>query len=128
MINAEGTHANPGLITQRAHQIVGNAISEALESPQEASADDPGLRRYTGLYTTVAWGQAAVVIWGDQLAHVYLPTADPIGGLSMLEKTGEHRFHRVRDDGELGEEWVFELENDTVLRMWRNSQYSTKVR
>ena len=38
------------------------------------------------------------------------------------------RYGRVRDDGELGEEWVFELENDTVVRMWRNSQYYTKVR
>ena len=126
MINAEG--ANPNLITRRAHQIVGNAISEAVESPEEASAADPGLRRYTGLYTTVAWGEAAVVIWGDQLAHVYLPTEDPMAGLTKLEKTGEHRFRRVRDDGELGEEWVFELENDTVVRMWRNSQFSTKVR
>ncbi len=69
-----------------------------------------------------------MVIWGDQLATVSLPTADPMASLTKLEKTAEHRFRRVRDDGELGEEWVFELENDTVVRMWRNSQYSTKVR
>jgi CubicO group peptidase (beta-lactamase class C family) len=128
MINAEGARASPGIITRRAHQIVGNAISEAVESPEKASAPDPGLRRYTGLYTTVAWGEVAVVIWGDQLATVWLPTEDPMGGLTRLEKTGEHRFRRVRDDGELGEEWVFELENDTVVRWWQNGQYYTKVR
>lgn len=128
MINAEGARASPGVITRAAHKIVGDAISEAIESPEEASAADPALRRYTGLYTTVAWGEAAVVIWDGQLAHLYLPTEDPMAGLTKLKKTGEHRFRRVRDDGELGEEWVFELENDTVVRMWRNSQYSTKVR
>jgi CubicO group peptidase (beta-lactamase class C family) len=128
MINAEGARASPGLITRRAHEVVGNAISEAVTSPEDASASDPGLRKYTGLYSTVAWGEIAVVIWGDQLATVWLPTEDPLGGLTKLEKTGEHRFRRVRDDGELGEEFEFELENDTVVRMWQNSQYSTKVR
>jgi len=128
MINAEGAAASPGVITRAAHKIVGNAISEAVESPEKARAADPGLRRYTGLYTTVAWGEVAVVIWGDGLATVSLPTRDPLGGLSKLQKTGEHRFRRVRDDGELGEEFTFELENDTVVRMWQNSQYSTKVR
>ncbi len=127
MINAEGARASPGVITRAAHKIVGGAISEALESPEEASAADPGLRRYTGLYTTVAWGEAAVVIWGDQLATLWLPTQDPMAGLTKLEKTGEHRFRRVRDDGELGEEVFFELENDTVVRLWQNSQYWTKV-
>jgi CubicO group peptidase (beta-lactamase class C family) len=128
MINAEGARASPGVITRAAHKIVGKAISEAVESPEKASAPDPGLRRYTGLYTTVAWGEVAVVIWDDKLASFGLPTKDPMEGLTKLQKTGEHRFRRVRDDGELGEEWVFELENDTVVRMWQNSQYSTRVR
>jgi CubicO group peptidase (beta-lactamase class C family) len=128
MINAEGARASPWVITRAAYRIVGNAISEAVESPEKARAADPGLRRYTGLYTTVAWGEVAVVIWGDQLATVGLPTKDPVKGLTKLKKTGEHRFRRVRDDGELGEEVLFELENDTVVRMWRNSQYYTKVR
>ncbi len=128
MINAEGARASPGVITRAAHKLVRNAISEAVGSPQQASAADPDLRQYTGLYTTVAWGELAVVIWGDQLAQVYLPTKDPLGGLTRFERTGEHRFRRVRDDGELAEELVFELENDTVVRMWRNGQYSTKVR
>ena len=70
MINAEGARASPGVITRAARKIVGNAISDAIESPEKASAADPGLRRYTGLYTTVAWGELAVVIWGDQLATV----------------------------------------------------------
>ncbi len=128
MINAEGSRTSPGIVTRAAHKIVGKAIAEALESPEKASAADPVLRRYTGLYSTVAWGEEAVVIWGDQLATLSLPTRDPMAGLTKLKKTGEHRFRRVRDDGELGEEYVFELENDTVIRMWRNSQYSTKLR
>ena len=128
MINAEGARASPGVVTRAAHKLVGKAISEAVEAPEQASAADPGLRRYTGLYTTVAWGELAVVIWGGQLAQVYLPTKDPLGGLTRFEKTGEHRFRRVRADGELAEELVFELENDSVVRMWRNGQYSTKVR
>ncbi len=128
MINAEGARASPGVIARAANKIVGNAIAEAIESPEKASAPDPALRRYTGLYSTVAWGELAVVIWGDQLATVYLPTENPRASLTKLKKIGDHRFRRIRDDGELGEEFVFELKNDTVVRMWQNSQYSTKVR
>jgi len=68
------------------------------------------------------------VIDGKQLAQFYVPTSDPLAGLTRFEKTGEHRFRRIRDNGELGEELVFELENDTVVRLWRNNQYATKVR
>jgi len=128
MINAEGARASPGHITRVAHKIVGNAIAEAVESPDEASATDPDLHQYTGLYSTVAWGEVAVVISDNQLAQFYVPTSDPLTGLTRFEKTGEHRFRRVRDDGELGEELVFELEYDSVIRMWSNNQYATKVR
>jgi hypothetical protein len=86
------------------------------------------LHQYTGLYSTVAWGEVAVVISGNQLAQFYVPTSDPLDGLTRFKKTGEHRFRRLRDDGELGEELVFELEYDTVVRLWRNNQYATKVR
>ena len=128
MINAEGARASPGVITRAAIKIVGDAIAEAIEAPEKAGAPDPALHRYTGLYSTVAWGELAVVISGDQLATVYLPTQNPAASLTKLKKTGDHRFRRVRDDGELGEEFIFELENDTVVRMWQNSQYSTKIR
>ena len=67
------------------------------------------------------------MILGNQLAHFYMPTSDPLAGLARFKKTGEHRFRRVRDDGKLREELVFEFENDAVVRMWRNNQYATKL-
>ena len=60
------------------------------------------------------WGEIAVVILGNQLAHFYMPTSDPLAGLARFKKTGEHRFRRVRDDGKLREELVFEFENDAL--------------
>jgi hypothetical protein len=49
----------------------------------------------------------------------------PATGVS--EKIDEHRFRGIRDDGELGEALIFEPENNSIIRMWRNNQYATKV-
>lgn len=41
-----------------------------------------------------------MVVWGDQLAHVYLPTNDPMEGLIKLERTGTVRRRSASEVGE----------------------------
>jgi len=88
----------------------------------EAAAKRSALDRYTGLYTS-DWGDSAVVHWGDGLAVVWLPARQPADDLTELRPSddGEHRFHRVRDDGTLGEAFVFEVGPDG--RATRYSQH-----
>lgn len=76
---------------------------------------------------TVRWGELAVVISDNQLGYFYLPTSDPLADITRSEKIDEHRFRGIRDDGELGEALIFEPENNSIIRMWRNNQYATKV-
>jgi hypothetical protein len=46
-----------------------------------------------------------------------------------LKKVAEHTFRRVRDDQELGEPIVFEVDADgNVTRLVRNSNYSIRHR
>lgn len=119
---------NSRKFTRIAYRIVAPAIEEALESPGEGKERDPALQMYTGTYDFAWGGELAVLPWEDGLAMLYLPADDPLGDLVKLKRTGEHTFRRIRDDGALGEEIVFELENETVVRFKRHSNYYNKVR
>ena len=136
MANALGV--NPGLYARRAYEIVGPALSAAAEADaarDEATADsadlDPDnseLERYVGLYRST-WGESAIVLWEDGLASMSLPTDDPLGGLTKLTHIEGNTFHRVRDNGEPGEEWVFEVDTSgAVTRLRQHGNYSEKVR
>lgn len=127
MANASGV--NVGLYTQRAFEIVASAIKEALESPDDAKQIEPSLLKYTGTYSSEPWGgEVAVLVWKDGLAAVGFPTNDSLENLVKLRHIEENRFRRIRDDEELGEEIVFEVdENGAVTRMRRHSNYSRKV-
>ena len=66
---------------------------------------------------------------GEGIAAVDLPTADPLSGMQKLRHVGGNTFRRVRKDGELGEEVVFEVGGDgKVTRLKWNSNYQVKVR
>jgi hypothetical protein len=46
-----------------------------------------------------------------------------------LRHVDGHTFRRVRDDGSLGEEIVFQVDGSgQVTRLWRHSNYSPRVR
>ena len=73
----------------------------------------------------------AVAVAADlegKLATLSLPTENPLRALTKLKHVGEHTFQRIRDDGELGEEFTFEIGDDgKPVRLWRNNQYQRKV-
>jgi CubicO group peptidase (beta-lactamase class C family) len=114
---------------RRAHEILAPALAEAAEEAEAAEAAGtaeeagepdgarPDLERFTGTYSSQPWGGEAVVVpWKEGLAVVYLPGDDPLGGMDELrfvdpEEAGNDRtFRRLRDDGELGETVVFEVD------------------
>jgi hypothetical protein len=58
-----------------------------------------------------------------------LPTANPLGELTKLRRVSEHTFKRVRQDGGLGEEVVFEVDRSgAVTRLLQHSNFATRAR
>ena len=63
----------------------------------------------------------------DGELHVLsLPTNDPLEALTRLRQVEDATFRRVRENGALGEEFVFEALPDGSMRMWRNENYSVR--
>ena len=110
------------------YDIVAPAIKDAVKNPSAAKKPDPKLNRYLGGYS--AWnGELAVLLWGDGLGVMDLPTMNPVKSIVKLKKTGEHAFRRVREDEELGEEVVFEMGRDgRAARLKWHSNYYPRVR
>jgi CubicO group peptidase (beta-lactamase class C family) len=110
------------------YDIVAPAIKDAVKNPSAAKKPDPKLEKYLGTYS--AWnGEMAVILWGDGLAAMDLPTMNPAKSIVKLKKTGEHTFRRVREDEELGEEIVFELGPDgRAARLKWFSNYYPRIR
>ena len=128
MANASG--APVGLYTRRAFEIVGPAIEAAIESPGGGEKIDPALLKYTGTYSAQPWGGGETVVlpWKKGLAMIALPTDDPVEAVIELEHIEENVFRRIRDDGELAEEIVFEMdENGEVTDLKRRSNFRPKV-
>jgi CubicO group peptidase (beta-lactamase class C family) len=110
------------------YDIVAPALKDAVKNPAAAKKPDAKLNKYAGVYS--AWnGEMAVILWGDGLAVMDLPTMSPVKSLLKLKKTAEHTFRRVRDDEELGEEIVFELGPDgRAARLKWHSNYYPRIR
>ncbi len=123
-----GHDVSPGTYTSDVFDIIEPAVTAALKSPEDAEEPDADLGLYAGMYQRPLGGETLVMVRGDQLVSVSLPTGSP-GSLTKYRQVGEHRFKRIRDDDELGEETFFELGPDgQVVRMVRNSNYSYRVR
>jgi len=114
--------------TQCLYDIVAPAIKDAVKNPSAAKKPDPKLNKYLGTYSS--WnGETAVLLWGDGLAVMELPTMNPVKSIVKLKKTGDHTFRRVRDDEELGEEVVFEIGPDgRAARLKWDSNYFPRIR
>lgn len=128
MANASGVNA--GRFTQRAQEIMAPALSAADGAAADAKQLDPAFEKYLGTYSQLPWsGEAAVIPWKGKLAVLYLPTTNPLDAMMKLEHVEGDTFRRKRDDGSLGEEIRFDVDDaGRVVRMWRHSNFSPKVR
>ena len=126
MSNAWGV--NTRMHAEQSYRIVAPAIAAALK-PSEAKEPEPtDLEKYTGYYQ-IFWIETAVLVWNGSLAAISLPTDNPMESLVKLKHVGADVFRRIRDDGELGEEYIFELdEKGRVYRLKWLSNYLRKIR
>ena len=108
--------------------IFGQALKAIRDDPSAATAPPASLAEYEGLYES-DWGETFVLRWDGSLAAVSLPTSDPSVALQKLRRDDGDVFRRVRDDGDLGEEYVFHRSDDgRVERFDVHGNYSRKVR
>ncbi|HEV7765202.1 MAG TPA: serine hydrolase domain-containing protein [Thermoanaerobaculia bacterium] len=116
MANASGV--NTGRYAKALYDIVTPALKNSETDPAAAA-----LALYAGSYDAFPWdGETVVVVWGDGLATIDLPTTEPMKSLERLRKTGDHTFRRVRSDGTLGETYRFELGPDgKPSKVWVHS-------
>ncbi len=60
---------------------------------------------------------------------MYLPSDDPAGSIEILKQVKDNYFRLVRDDGELGEEVIFEFDEKGDVKWYKSASfYSMKVR
>ena len=86
------------------------------------------MEKFIGRYERPIGREMQVVIMDGELGIISLPTKNPSEALTKLRKVKENVFRRVRDDGELGEEIVFEVGPDgKVTHFIWNSQYAYRI-
>ncbi len=123
MANALGVDSE--VFAGRMYELVAAAINDAVKNPKAAKPVDPELKKYTGSYNDWFGREMAIVVWEGGLAALSLPTMEPVKQIEKLQKTGVHTFRRIREDGVLGEEVVFEMGPDgrpTRLK-WHSNYY-----
>jgi CubicO group peptidase (beta-lactamase class C family) len=116
LANASGV--NTGRYAKVLYDIVSPSLKKSDADPSAAS-----LAMYAGSYDSFPWdGESLIVVWGDGLAQVDMPSMEPMKNMERLRKTAEHTFRRVRADGALGETYRFELGPDgKVTKLWVHS-------
>jgi CubicO group peptidase (beta-lactamase class C family) len=129
LTNAIGS--NHALYARKAAAVLAPAVKAASKGAEDLSERNPEFERYVGVYDTV-WGREGVVRWKDGLAAVWLSSRaiDPEEWIAPLQHVEGHVFRRVRtDDESLGEEWVFEVNEDgQVISVTVHSNPALRVR
>jgi len=128
MANSLGISA--GGYARGIYHIIQPAILAAQDTSGKEKSTDNKLLKYTGTYTYDPWGGEGVVIpWKGGLSMAFFPDDNPPTDLMKLKHIKDNLFHRVRDDGESGEEIEFILdENGNVVSIKRHSNYWKKIK
>jgi CubicO group peptidase (beta-lactamase class C family) len=123
MINAGGE--NPEFFAREIREVISKI-------PSEKQSLKPGvdLAKYAGIYSTQPWGSEMLIVpWYGDLAVLDLPNNNPDEAMTLLRHVEGNVFRRVRADKTLAEEAKFELDsNGKVIRLWRHSNYTQKIR
>ena len=140
MTNGQGVNSRQ--FAQTAHDIVAPALRKAAGKPNGdtpaggvpaasleggATAVRETLMRFTGTYQRPFGGESAVLVREGDLHVLSLPTDDPLDSLTRLRHIEDGTFRRVRDNGDPGEEFIFEEMPDGRMLMWRNDNYSIRA-
>jgi CubicO group peptidase (beta-lactamase class C family) len=108
---------------------VGGAVTEAAADGDAKAKPAPfDASLYAGVYES-AWSEAVVVPWDGGLAVLGVPTETPKRNLERFEHVEGHTFRRIREDGEVGETLVFEVDAaGRVVRSRRHGNAMEKAR
>ena len=122
-----GRRVSASGFAQTAFDIVAPAILAALADSDGGEEPDGDLEKYTGLYSRPLGTESAVLTWIGQLVVVGLPTSNPLTGMTKLKHIEGNSFRRIRSDGELGEEYLFEEAADGTMsyRVHNNPRFRT---
>ncbi|WP_423928095.1 serine hydrolase domain-containing protein [Candidatus Palauibacter sp.] len=123
MTNGSGVNARS--FAQTAFDIVAPALRRAAKG-EAGKAADGALQRYTGAYQRPLGGESAVLVWDGDLHVLSLPSGNPLDAMERLRRIEGDTFRRVRDNGDLGEAFIFEEMPDGAMRMWRNNNFSVR--
>lgn len=137
---------NPSKYARGVYDLLGDAIRDAAKDDADMAteeSDDGGngdggmsgsqdtveFDRYVGRYVRgMGASETAVVRWKGGIAMLRLPTDDPRGSLTVLRHVEGDTFRRVRSNGELGGEVIFDTDDQgRVIRMRNPINYSTRV-
>jgi hypothetical protein len=117
---------SPSSYAYELFDLVGPAILDAVKNPGKAKKADRDLEKYVGRYEMPIGRESLVVIWEGGLATMRIPTNNPRP--SKLKRVDGNVFRRVRSDGELGAEVIFEVDADgKVTRMIYHSQHYNRI-
>ena len=126
MISAQG--ASPDDVWSKMMSTVGAALESIHGDPGGGTARPAALAEYEGLYES-NWGETAILRWDDSLISVGVLSNNPVEAMSKLRQTGDDTFQRVRDDGELGEAYIFQRDDSGAIESYTvHGNYSRKVR
>ena len=124
LMNAQ---ANPTEVWNRVMDVLGGAFERVRDSSERGASRPARFRDYEGIYEST-WGETAILRWDDSIVALGLPSGDPLDAMTALRHVEGDTFRRVREDGELGEAYVFYREDGVVDRMSVHGNFSRKVR
>ena len=122
-----GRRVSASNYAQRVFDIVAPAIRAAIRNPNAEYEAKSDLKTFTGIYSRPFGTESAVLIWEGELVTFGLPSNNPLNGMTRLKRINGNSFQRIRSDGNLGEEFLFEQDADGKMLMWRNNNYSVRT-
>ncbi len=126
MVNAAGV--SPEKFTAGIFKILNRYQSDKAETAKAPRS----LTDYAGIYNDMDWGSEQVFLpWKGRLFAMSFPSNDPVGTNPVFLKptANADEFRYVRKDDLPGMIVSFERDaSGKVKRVWRNSNYSEKVR
>ena len=126
MISAQG--ASPDDVWSKMAATLGPALESIMDDPGGATARPASLAEYEGLYES-NWGETVILRWDDSLVAVRVPNNDPMEAMTKLRRTADDTYQRVRDDGELGEAYIFHRDESGAIESHSvHGNFSRKVR
>jgi CubicO group peptidase (beta-lactamase class C family) len=129
VVMSNGNDVRPGTYSKNVYDVIAPAIEDAVKNPDKAKKPDPTLAKYVGKYQRPLGGETYVlIVEGKFLRTFSVPTDNPSGRRTKLERVEGNIFQAVRDDEKPTTKTVFEIGPDgRVTRMIRNSNYSIRV-